>query len=344
MKVKRLVYLFVFVLAGMGLLGSFGASDVSAAGTEKFIWRFPSTFAAGDNSADLAPQFAKRVNDNSKGRLKINAFYGGEILPGDETLSAVCKGVVEMGSVSAGMHIGKYPALVAHANTPFVLKGSVEKINEFALKGEYVKIVEDTFDKMGVKVLGYYPFGSHPAMCSRVPIRSVNDFKGKKIRAVGPIAGLYNALGAASGYIPAGEVYMALQLGTFDAAVMSAEAIDRMKWREVMKYLILPYYVDNYFGQVLVNKAAWAKLPDDLKQVLQEAQQWYFNACHTSMQNIQKEAIDRAKEWGYQVITLPDSEVEKIKQVAITKVWPQIAKDKDSTRVLELIKKWHGVK
>jgi TRAP-type C4-dicarboxylate transport system substrate-binding protein len=342
MKAKRLWYLFIFVLIGMGGLGSFGAADVSAA--ETFNWRISSSFAPGDLSADLLPEFAKRVTEASKGRLTMRSFYEGDIVGSEQTLDAVGKGVFEMAELSSSMYVGKYPVLVAQGPVPFVQTGDFDKIVNFALKGEMAKLMENQFDTLGLKIVGYVPFGPYPAICSRVPIRSYNDFKGKKIRASGSIVTIFNAIGASAGYIPGGEVYLALQLGTYDAAVYSVDCVDGMKWREVMKYYVLPYFCDEYFGQVLVNKAAWAKLPDDLKKIVNDTQNWYYNANHVAIDKMKNANITRAKEWGYEVITLPPADVAKIKQVAIDKVWPGLAKDKDSTKYVEIIKKYHGVK
>jgi TRAP-type mannitol/chloroaromatic compound transport system substrate-binding protein len=343
MKARKLVYVFS-VLIGAATLYFFGPSSAMAADKAKTLnWRMCSQFSPGDLSADTMRDFGKRVNENSKGRLMIRTFYADEVIPGVEVLDAVSKGMIEMASLSTGTFQGKYPALVAHASTPFGLKGSFEEAFDFATKGEIGKIVEDTLSSIGVHVLGYVPYGSHPALVSRVPIRSVNDFKGIKIRTNGPITVLMNALGAAAGFLPGGEVYLALQLGTYDAATYSIDCVDGLKWREVMKYFIQPYFTTDIFGSSVVNKAAWEKLPEDLKEVVREAAQWYFNKNHTESRRVMKMVIDRSKEWGYEVITLPPADVEKIEKVAIEKVWPSIAKDPASTRVLELLKKWHGV-
>ena len=344
MKTKRLWYGLIFVLVGICGLTAFGASDVSAAG-EKFNWRISSSFAPGDLSADLLPEFAKRVTKESGGRLTMRSFYEGDIVGSEQTLDACGRGVFEMCALSTSMYQGKYPVFAAQGAVPFATPFGWEKATKFNLEGSEVdKLVRTQADALGLHIVGYIPFGPYPAICSRVPIRNFNDFKGKKIRASGAVIKIFNAIGASSGYIPGGEVYMALQLGTYDAAVYSVDVVDGMKWREVMKYYILPYFSDEYFGQVFANKKAWAALPDDLKGVVNNVQKWYFEANHVGINKMRDENVTRAKEWGYEVITLPDADVEKIKKAAIEVVWPSLVKDDLSKKWMDIVKKYHGVK
>ena len=62
---------------------------------------------------------------------------------------------------------------------------------------------------------------------SKVPIRSFEDFKGKKIRYPGGIiADIYRAAGVSTVLLPGGEVYPALEKGVIDASDYVGAAIN----------------------------------------------------------------------------------------------------------------------
>ena len=76
---------------------------------------------------------------------------------------------------------------------------------------------------------------------SKVPIRSFEDFKGKKIRYPGGIiADIYRAAGVSTVLLPGGEVYPALEKGVIDASDFVGWAVNyNLGFAEIAKYIIL---------------------------------------------------------------------------------------------------------
>jgi TRAP-type C4-dicarboxylate transport system substrate-binding protein len=284
---------------------------------QTFKWRAQSAFARGDFSADLLPSFAEEVKEKSHGRLVISTFYAGDLVPTEDTLKAASRGMIEIAQSCGALWQGVEPILGMEAGVPFGYKGTLKEIEALIEKTGLYAQFEEAYARQNCHLLGIHTYGPYPALVSNKPIRKVEDFKGLKVRAILSVADLLKHLGASPGYIPGGEIYMALKLGTFDAATYSIDAIRGFKWYEVMKYLILPYWIDYYFGDIVVNKEAWKQLPQDLQEILKE---------------------------GYEVITLPDADVEKIRRVAIEKIWPDVAKrGPENAKAIEAIKKYLGI-
>jgi len=63
---------------------------------EQTNWTLQSAYPWGDYSMDCLPKFAARVAELSEGRLEIDCLPGGSVVPVDETLSALGKGVFEV--------------------------------------------------------------------------------------------------------------------------------------------------------------------------------------------------------------------------------------------------------
>jgi TRAP-type C4-dicarboxylate transport system substrate-binding protein len=307
-------------------------------------WRAQSGFARGDFSADLMPTFVKEVAEKSKGRLIISHHYAGDLVPADDTLKGTTQGIIEMSQSCGVLWSDVEPVLGLQFGVPFAFKGTLKEVENMVNTAGLYKLWEEAYARQNCQLLGVHTYGPYPALASNKPIRKIEDFKGLKVRAILSIAGLMKELGAAPGYIPGGEIYMALKLGTYDAATYSIDAIRGFKWHEVIKYYILPYWVDWYFGDIVVNKDAWNKLPDDLKKVLKDAMVNFGNVNKEVYEKELNIVTSQAKQLGYEVITLPDADVAKMRQIAIDKVWPTVAKQNaDCAKAVEGFKKYHKV-
>jgi len=325
-----------------GLVLAFSAINC---GAKTFKWRAQSAFSRGDFSADLLPSFAEEVKKKSNGRLLISTFYAGELVPSDDTFKATSQGIIEIGQTCGVLWSGEMPILGLQFGLPFGFKGTLAQVEDLVDKTGLYKLWEQAYAKNNCHMLGVHTYGPYPAIASNKPIRRIEDFKGLKVRAILEIADLMKELGAAPGYVPGGEIYMALKLGTFDAATYSIDAIRGFKWHEVMKYYTLPYWCDWYFGDVIINMDAWKALPDDLKKIVKEAMVNFGNRNKEIYSKEIQIIIDKAGELGYEVVTLPDEDVAKIRQIAIDKIWSAYAKKSpECAKAIEAIKKFQGIK
>jgi len=333
--------LFFCLFLATALMMTFLMSEGYA---KTYKWRVQSAFSRGDFSADLLPSFAEEVKKKSNGRLVLSTFYAGDLVPTEDTLTATTRGIIEMSQGCGALWQGVEPILGLVAGAPFMYMGSLQEVETLIEKTGLYAQFETAYDRQNCHLLGMHTYGPYPAIVSNKPIRSINDFKGLKIRAILATADLLKELGAAPGYIPGGEIYMALKLGTFDAATYSIDAIRGFKWHEVIKYYLLPYWTDYYFGEIIVNKKAWNSLPQDLQKILEEAMVNFGNANKEIYEKEKQAILDMQKELGYEVITLSDADVEKIRKIAIEKIWPSEAKKNDELgKAYKSIMKYLGI-
>ena len=68
-----------------------------------------------------AVRFAKRVEEASQGRIKIEVFAAGELVPALGVFDAVSAGTVEVGSGASYYWAGKVPAAQWFSSVPFGL-------------------------------------------------------------------------------------------------------------------------------------------------------------------------------------------------------------------------------
>jgi TRAP-type mannitol/chloroaromatic compound transport system substrate-binding protein len=129
----------------------------------------------------------------------------------------------------------------------------------------------------------YAPFGMVAMPCGNTgvqmtgwfkkEIKTVADLKGLKMRIPGLAGKVYANLGVDVKVLPGGEIFPALERGVIDAAEFVGPFQDRrLGLQKAAKY----YYTTGWHepatvSELLINKAAWDKLPKDLQAIVQNA-------------------------------------------------------------------------
>jgi TRAP-type mannitol/chloroaromatic compound transport system substrate-binding protein len=315
MKTKK--GLFIFSVCVM-VAAVFLLTDYVSAAEKVYKWRAVTHQLVGTAryKGTVVP-FCEMVKKASNGRLIIEPYGAGVLFPVPESFDAVRDGVVQMAMVWGGYWAGKDPV--------FALSGSrpgdplLEFSENFYLSEKEYALVAKVYEKYNVKSLGGFDFGPAEILCSVKPIRSLADFKGKKIRSAGIGATFYSALGAGAVSLSAPEIYQALQLGTVDAAEYNDWLVNKeMGLHEVTKFVIEPVL---HIGtcddkDLLVNPKAWAELPDDLKNIVMMGRDY---ARYLSANAYGIESKKAKQDWlkrGVQIINLPEKDIKEIRGIA----------------------------
>ncbi len=124
-------------------------------------------------------------------------------------------------------------------------------------------------EKHNAIILGTHTWPEQDFYC-RGDIKSVEDFKGKKIRVQGTSqADLATAFGATGVTIAFGEVVPALEKGVVDCGITGTMPAYKAKWPEVTNTLFrLP--VGFTVGMLVANLTMWNKLSPDTQKLIQE--------------------------------------------------------------------------
>lgn len=293
---------------------------------------------------DCLPKLAARVNELSEGRFKIDTLPGGSIVPVDETLVALGKGVFEATTSSGGYWEGDIPVGSIEEGLPFLYRGfgTLEELDAIMASG-LTDLYREVYDKWDVYYIGHFSYHAYPCIMSKIPIRKLDDWKGVKIRAYGPWMDFLNRLGAQPTWMPGAELYMAMKLGTIDVATYDCFGPIGFKLYEVMDYLILPPFADHAISNTLVSKDAWNALPQDLKDIFNQAYQEYAVETYEGYDGWWTSDINQAAALGYEVISLPDEDVEKMKEIAAEQWEDYAEKDEYCVRAIEIAKKFYGI-
>jgi TRAP-type mannitol/chloroaromatic compound transport system substrate-binding protein len=276
--------------APVGLAGMLAAPTVARSATVKWrmVTSWPKRLPGPGMSAE---RIAERVNAMSGGRLQIAVFAAGEVVPAFEVLDAVGSGVADMGHTAAFYWQGKQPAAVYFTTVPFGLVPS-----------EHVAWV----DAGGGQALWdelYVPFGVKPFMGGntgvsmggwfRHEIKSLDDVKGLKLRALGLGGEIFRRLGATPQTTPPGEIFTSLQSGVIDGAEFVGPGSDIA----LGLYRVAPFYYGPGFnkpngtGECLVSLKGWQALEPNLKAIIAQACATEASFALAEMERLNVEAL-----------------------------------------------------
>lgn len=243
-----------------------------AQGTPSVRWRMPSSFPKSlDTVYGGAAAIASIVKRLTDGKFTITPFGAGELMPPLAILDAVQDKTVECGHTAGFYYIGKEPALVFDTGVPFGM--NPRQHTAWMTHGGGLELMRQVYAKFNVVQIPCGNTGAQMGGWFRKEIKSPNDFKGLRIRTPGFLGKVYAKLGATSLVLPASDIYPALEKGTIDAVEWVGPYDDeKLGLSKVTKYYYGPGVME--LGASLcfiVNKDAWAELPDAYKAVLEAA-------------------------------------------------------------------------
>src|SRR4051794_22959395 len=220
---------------------SLGGAGAASAQEIKLTLADQNSPTAWGPSHALQP-WVKQVEEATKGRVKIEVYPSQTLIKGVDMWKGIRSGIADIGWCVQGYWPEQTP-LSDVMSLPFLPISSAEKGSEAMWKlYEKFPSVQKEFNEIQPLVL----YTSSPnLLVSKKQVRTLEDFKGLKVRVLGgPPTEMAKALGAVPTLIPMPDVYQSLDKGVVDGAAAPWEAVQGFRLYEVAKnYTIAPFYV-----------------------------------------------------------------------------------------------------
>lgn len=232
-------------------------------------------------------KFADECDRLTNGQVNVQVIAGGTLGGERDMYEGAQMGTIDVITVVNTVLSQFIPEMVI-LDQPFLFD-TVEEAHA-AADGKIGELVKAKAAEQGIHVIGWLESGFRDTF-SKNPIKTVDDFKGVKIRTMEnkmQIAA-FNATGAIATPMPAPEQYTALQQGTIDACENAVGNMLKNRYYEVIKNVTNTRHQFTYII-VGVSDMAWNRIPDELKPKVEEAMK---NAVAWQRQNL-KEINDEA--------------------------------------------------
>ena len=288
--------------------------------------------------------FVPMVDEATDGRVQIQVTSFPELgLAGPNTLRLVRNGSLGFTEVYAGYVAGDVPLLDIQILWGTVRDRDAKERAVLAAREEMDRIVSEATDGGIILVRNWYP--SDNWLFSRQPLRTVEDFKGKKIRlhstALGDFIKGFDAEGQ---FVAAADVYTALERGILDGAFACTTCGIGLKWYEVTNYLVGPI-PDRSHTWATVNRDEWDKIPADLQMILLEVSKEYEEINKGLRDQWEEEALATAQAQGMEIIEFSPEMRQAAWDVALNVIIPNWVKrsgDADGDKGMKAISLWNN--
>ena len=266
-----------FIVRAGGVLAAAGTAVVvdapSVIAQPKVQWRMSTTWTpALDHLQGAALRLAKVVDEMSGGRLRIEVFPGGQIMPQFGCFDAASQGTIEAFMASAYYWTAKEPAVEWFTTVPFGM--NPEGMAAWYYQGDGLRLWEETYAAFNLVPRPATAAAPQMAGWFRKKINTIADYKGLKMRiGTGQGGKVYARAGGAAVLTPAAEIYAALERGVIDAAEWVGPHDDmKLGLQNTARYYYYPgWHEPGNTTEFGFNKKAYEALPVDLQRVLDHA-------------------------------------------------------------------------
>lgn len=330
--------LFCVLLCGCGDNNDGSAiSPDGGVSSKTYNWKMVTTWPANfPIFQEGVERFAEDVRSMSNGRLSIQVFAGGELVPALQTFDAVSQGSVEMGHGSAYYWAGKVPEAQFFSTVPFGM--TVRGMHAWLNHGGGLELWREI----------YIPFNVHPIPLGNTGIQmggwfnkkieTVNDLQGLRMRMPGLGGKVLKMAGGNPVLMSGGEIYTALERGIIDATEWVAPYHDlRLGLNRAARYYYYPgWHEPGTEFELLVNKAKWESLPPDLKKIVETAAAANSEWMYSSMEYKNSRSLQELKEKkNVEVLEFPADVLKELKLMTQRTLEEEAAADPDFRRVYE---------
>lgn len=305
-------------------------------------WDLVTYYPATHYNATSMKEFSTAVEKKTNGQVTVRVRAAGELpVTAAEVARAVGEGRAPLGDAYAEFVAGDVP--ISLLPTLPLLAPTRQQFERIMPVVE--PLIERRLEQLGAEMLFWYIAGAKFEIFGRGKRpRSLEDFKGMKIRALGPTtAEFVRRLGATPVTIAAPEVSTAVQRGVMDAFIASAPFSVSFKWHEFVDW---GWDVDIQLGgpsMIVVNREAFSKLPTQVREAVRQAGRELAPSFSERTLELDKPARETLTKRGV-VIVKPSAEEERRIRSLMEPLWEDWAKGKgpEFVRALTEIRKVLG--
>jgi len=287
----------LYKVLGTALLAGLFATQAAAA---ELTLKFGHVGKPGSLFEISVNEFAKRANEKLKGKAVVQTFGSSQLGKDKELLKKLKLGTITfalpssvMASVTDEFGLFDMPYLVKD-------RAHMARIEKQILWPKLAPTVE----AKGYKIIAVWENGFRHITNNVRPIFKPADLKDIKLRTPKSVwrVKMFKAYGANPSPLSFSELFVALQTGTFDGQENPFAQIASAKLNEVQKYLSLTGHVYTP-AYVTVSKKHWAKLPADVRQILEQTAKETQAFVYKTAAKLEVDLLKQLKDGGMKVNT-----------------------------------------
>jgi C4-dicarboxylate-binding protein DctP len=283
-----------------------GVLSLGAYAQQPIVIKFSHVVAADTPKGKAAEYFAKKADELTKGKVKVEVYANSTLYKDKEEMEALQLGAVQMLAPS----LAKFGPLGVKEFEVFDLPYIFDSYDDLhkVTTGDVGKQLLAKLEPKGIRGLAYWDNG-FKSFSANTPIKAPADLRGKKLRIQSSkvLEEQVRALGALPQVMAFSEVYQALQTGVVDGTENPISNLYTQKMHEVQKHLTITDH--GYLGYaVIVNKKFWDGLPADVRKQLEDAMEQSTRYANQIAKIENDNALEAVKKSGKTAVYVPTKE------------------------------------
>ena len=322
------------LIAGAPFIGNAQAAKTTT-------WKIQTSWPGGIG-LDIFKNWCDSIIEKTGGELAFKPFGAKDVVGEFQLFDAVKNGVLDAMNPFTLYWAGRMPVAVFLSSYPLGLRNPHEwDVFYYGLGG--LELAREVFGKMGLYYVGPIHHGPN-IIHSKVPIRSIDDFRGRKMRLPGGmVAEVFQAAGAKTTLLPGSEIFPALEKGTIDVADYVGPAINyALGFQQVTKYISMgpPGFMSIYqpvdLMDLTVSQKSWDALSKSMKQFVEMEVHVYSDLHHAQIQVADQHAWKKFKEAGTEITRLSQDDVEAFTKLSVPLWYKWANKDKHAAKAFKI--------
>ena len=335
---------FLKAATGAATAGAALGFPAIATSQTQIVWRFQSTWPAKDIFHEYALDYARRVNEMSGNRMRLDVLPAGAVVGAFGMQDAVSSGVLEGGHGVCAYWYGKNKAFSLFGTAPSFGWAANDLLGWFYY-GDGEKLYNELInDILKVNVVGWLtgPMPTQPLGWFKKEITDPSQLQKLKYRTVGLAADLMTEMGCAVTIIAGSDIVPSMDRGVIDAAEFNNPSSDlALGFPDVSKvYMVQSFHQDMECFEIIFNKPKYNALPKELQAILRYSCEAASADMSWKWQKRYPEDLVKVEKLGVKVYETPTS-VLQAQLTAWDKILPRISQEnRFFGRVIESQKAW----
>lgn len=262
--------------------------------------------------------YMDEVSERSDGRIKWEEHWAGALLPSGELASGVADGRADASFFATPYDQASFP-LFHLGYVPMQEINAIGATNAWRDMAENSDLLKEEFDKAGVVPLVFAGVSNAATISAPDRLSTLADLDKMKIRFAGPITeAISDTTGADPISLNAEDLYPGMETGVIDAiggyAVDSLVGSGLHEVAPVVHTLATGYYSSSI--SLLLNKDRWDGLDQELKDIMLEVQDEYYEELPSKLMDFEADACKVLEEQGGGMVNFPADKAEADKWIA----------------------------
>ncbi len=301
MKKKQCTILLTIILVVSSIAGC-SKTESSVSEEYSYHWKLATTESEDYYMTQLSQRFLDLVSEKTDGKVTGEVFASGQLGGLVDALEGL-----EMGNIDVVMDgVSSLSAVNDMFNAwclPFLYDS---KEHQYLFWDKHFDEVSDLIaEESGYRLVSIID-GMNRELSSTVPVNSLSDLKGLKVR-VPNIPGyvrIWECLGAAPIPMSLSEVYTSIQTGVVQGQENDIALTLSLNFYDVAPYCVITDHVP-YEGSFYFNEATYQSYPEELKQAIKEAAEEIKLESRSMIAELEQQTMDKIEEKGV-TICRPD--------------------------------------